>query len=295
MRNDCGNGRRIFPLLKKILWICVVGVVVLYFALPAALLRWDADRLIFSAQSNDWTHEDQRFDVAVSPEVTVVVRRYGEAGQACAFFFPGQHGGIGTYERMLFPLIRSAGADVYAISYPGQDGAKGHSHRNLLPDQVALAVSQVSKETHCGMGRSVFVGRSLGATVALVEASKFRPKGVLVDGLGADLPSVVRAWIKRHPALVGWQMLPVRELLGRRDYAAALLFRQVPSVPVSVFQGTADTVTPYALARSAAMGHSNVAFTAVDGGTHQDTYLLAGDAYVRSLRLLLDADTSRSR
>ena len=280
---------------KNTLWILAAGVVVLYFAVPAALLHWDADRVIFSAQSHEYTHEDQRFDIAVSPDATVVVRRYGDAGQPCAFFFPGQHGGIGTYEKTLFPLIRRAGADVYAISYPGQDGAKGRSRRALLFGQVALAIAQVSKATGCGMERSVFVGRSLGTTMALVEASKFKPRGVLVDGLGADLPSVVRAWIGRHPLFVGWQLLPVRALLGTPDYSAALLFRQMPTVPVAVFQGTADTVTPYALARRAVQGHPNVTFTTVDGGTHQDTYMLAGAAYVGSLRSLLDAGASRSR
>lgn len=295
MRHPDGNGRSTFPRFKNILRIVVATVVVLYFALPAVLLHWDLDRLIFSAQSNAPTHEDQRFDIAVSPEATVVVRRYGDAGQACAFFFPGQHGGIDAYEGTLFPLIREAGAAVYAISYPGQDGAEGHSRRDLLPGQVALAVSQVSKATRCDMAHSVFVGRSLGATVALVEASTFRPKGVLVDGLGADLSSVVRAWIRRHPALIGWQMLPVRALLGRPDYAAAVLLGQIPTVPVAVFQGTADTVTPYALARNVTLGHSNVTFTTVAGGTHQDTYMLAGNVYVESLRSLLAGNTSRSR
>lgn len=295
LRSDRGNGGRISPWFKNILRILVAGVVFLYFAVPAALLHWDVDRLVFSAQSDDRTHEDRRFDVAVSPETTVVVRRYGDAGHACAFFFPGQHGGIGSYERTLFPLIREGGADVYAISYPGQDGAMGRSDIALLPDQVALAVSRVSAAEHCRMERSVFVGRSLGATVALVEASKFKPRGVLVDGLGADLSSVVRAWIRRHPALAGWQVLPVHELLGQRDYSAASLFGQISSVPVSVFQGTEDVVTPYALARSTAAGHPNVVFTTVDGGTHEDAYVLAGTAYVDSLRLLLDVDTSRSR
>ena len=161
MRNGRGNARRVSLRLKKILSVFIAGAAVLYFAVPAALLRWNLDRLIFSAQSNDRTHEDKRFDVVVSPEAMIVVRRYGDEGRACA--------------------------------------------------------------------------------------------------------------------------------------SAALLFEQIPSVPVSVFQGTADTVTPYALARSATLGHSNVTFATVDGGTHQDTYQLAGAAYAGSLRLLLDADTSRSR
>lgn len=277
------------------LWTVVAAAVVLYFAVPAVLLHWWADRLIFTAQSHASTHEDKRFDVAVSPGATVVVRRYGDAGQACAFFFPGQHGGIGAYEKTLFPVIRSAGADVYAISYPGQDGAQGRAKVNLLFGQVALAVSQASGAAHCQMSHSIFVGRSLGATVALAEAVKFKPKGVLVDGLGADLPDVIRAWIDRHALWMGWQLLPVRALLGRQDYSVASFFEQAPSVPVSVFQGTADTVTPYALARKATLGHPNVTFTTVAGGTHQDTYLLAGAAYAGSLRSLLDADTSRSR
>lgn len=283
------------PRFKSILWMYAAALVVLYFAVPAALLRWGFDRAIFSAQSSDRTHEDARFDLAVSPDATVVVRRYGDAGRACAFFFPGQHGGIGTYEKTLFPLMRASGADVYAISYPGQDGAKGRAHVASLFDQVASALSRASQSAHCGMDRSVFVGRSLGATVALAEAVKFRPRGVLVDSLGADLTSVVRAWIGRHRLLMGWQALPVRALLGRRDYPAASLFRQMPSVPVSVFQGTADMVTPYALARNATLGRPNVTFTTVDGGTHHDTYLRAGEAYAASLRSLLDADTSRNK
>lgn len=287
MRDECVKWR------GKIPCAFAAGIVALYFAVPALLIHWYADRVIFSAQSDDHTHEEKRFDIAVSSEATVVVRRYGDAGQACAFFFPGQHGGIGTYERTLFPLIRSAGADVYAISYPGQDGAKGHARRKLLFDQVALAMAQVSKTVGCDVRRSVFVGRSLGATVALVEASKFKPVGVLVDGLGADLPSVVRAWITRHLMLIGWQLLPVRALLGPPDYAASRLIGRIPTIPVSVFQGTADHVTPYALARHATAHHPNVTFTTVDDGTHHDTYLLAGAAYVASLRALLHGATSR--
>lgn len=295
MRHGRGNEQGISPPIIGLLGAFIAVVAVLYFAVPAALLRWDLDRLVFSAQSQQRTHEGKRFDVAVSPDATVVVRRYGDAGRACAFFFPGQHGGIGSYERTLFPLIREAGADVYAISYPGQDGAKGHAHVDRLFGQVALAVSRVSRAARCGMRRSVFVGRSLGATVALAEAVKFRPRGVLVDGLGADLASVVRAWMGRHPLSTGWRLLPVRALLGRRDYPAASLLQQMPSVPVSIFQGTADTVTRYALARSAVQGRPNVTFETVDGGTHHDSYLLAGSAYVRSLRSLLDEETLRSR
>ncbi|RDS83537.1 alpha/beta hydrolase [Dyella monticola] len=274
-------------------WVVAAAAITLfYFAFPAALLRWNLDRLVFSASPDDQTHEDKRFEWGVAPGTTIVVRRYGEAGHSCVFFFPGQHGGIAGYERTLFPSIRSLGADIYAISYPGQDGARGQSRIDLLPDQVALAISQVSKRGLCNASHSVFIGRSLGATVALVEASRFKPEGLLADGLGAELSQVIRTWIDRHWSLIGWKLLPIRTLVGRQDFSTPLLIEKTPSMPVVVFQGTADEVTPYALVQNLPEGHPNVCLIPVVNASHENAYLLARDAYIENLRLMLKANAA---
>lgn len=271
----------------KRLSLAAVGILAaLYLAVPAALLSWQLDRLIFTSQKHDATHEAQRFDVSMAPDATVLVRRYGNPGARCLYFFPGEHGGMGTYEETLFPSLLEFGT-VYAISYPGQDGARGQGHVALLPDQVEHAIRVVSRTARCEIDKSVFVGRSFGATVALLEAERLHPKGVIVDGVGADLPVVVRAWIARHKVFYGWRMLPVEWLLAKQRYSLEPVLTALAPMPIVIFQGTADVVTPFSAAQAVARGHSNVKFYPVTGGRHDNSYVLARAMYLDALRKIV--------
>jgi hypothetical protein len=63
--------------------------------------------------------------VSLAADRSIRIRQYGSSQlRHCVIFFPGQHGGISTYERNLFPTIKQLGITVYALSYPGQDGAQ---------------------------------------------------------------------------------------------------------------------------------------------------------------------------
>lgn len=256
-------------------------VAVFYFAVPAALIHWRLDSLIFSSQSHDTTHESRRYDIAVGDNASIIVRRYDGSGNTCIFFFPGQHGGIGTYERTLFPYLRTTGATLFSVSYPGQDGSGGQVRLALLFDQAENAIRTVALGANCNLSQSVFIGRSLGATVALLEAERIQPAGVVVDGLGANLSVVIRAWIARHPLLRGWQLLPIQRLLGEHLYAVGPIFAHLAHVPIAVFQGAADDVTPFSEARAAVQGHPNVTFYPVPGGHHDDSYMLARSKYLQ--------------
>lgn len=274
--------------------ILTLALLVLYFLLPALLLRFAIDRLTFTAQTNEATHEDQRYEVKVGGGRSVVVRRYGSANAACVIFFPGQHGGIGTYERTLFPQIQSAGAVVYALSYPGQDGATGVSQLRWLADDVAAAIHSIEHNAPCTPAQSVFVGRSLGATVALAEAARFSPRGVLLDGVSPDLSGVVHAWFERHPLATGWNMLPVRTLLAD-DFALTDIVAKFPGTPVVIFQGMADQVTPFEPMRIWASANPSIRFIPVRGASHENAYLLGRACYIESLKSLLKATRAANR
>jgi alpha-beta hydrolase superfamily lysophospholipase len=261
-------------------------LLVLYFLLPALLLRFAIDQLTFTAQTNEATHEDQRYEVKVGGGRSVIVRRYGPANAACVIFFPGQHGGIGAYERTLFPQVEVAGAVVYAVSYPGQDGASGSSRLRWLNDDVAAAIDFVKRSTPCLPAQSVFVGRSLGATVALAEAVRFSPRGVLLDGVSPDLSGVVHAWFERHPLAIGWRLLPVRSLLAD-NFALTDIMTRLPTMPVVIFQGTADRVTPFEPMRIWASANAAIRFIPVRGASHENAYLLGQARYIESLDDLL--------
>jgi alpha-beta hydrolase superfamily lysophospholipase len=271
--------------------ILMPGLLVLYFLLPALLRRCAVLRLTYPPHTHDSTHEDQRYDVKIGGHRSVVVRRYGRANAACVIFFPGQHGGMGTYERTLFPQIESAGAVVYAVSYPGQDGATGESQLRWLADDVAAAIDSVEQSTPCIPAQSVFVGRSLGATVALAEAARFFPRGVLLDGVSPDLSGVVHAWFERHPLARGWNMLPVRTLLAD-DFALTDIVVKLPATPVVIFQGMADQVTPFEPMRIWTSANPAIRFIPVRGASHENAYLLGRACYLESLKSLLKANAA---
>lgn len=275
-------------LLVKILGPAILAIA-FYFAVPMALIHWYLDSLIFSSQSHDTTHESQYYDIAVGNNTSIIVRRYDGNGSTCVFFFPGQHGGIGTYERTLFPSLRANGATVFSVSYPGQDGSGGQARLALLFDQVESAVRISALAANCNLNQSIFIGRSLGATVALLEAERIRPAGVVVDGLGANLAVVIRAWIDRHALLRGWQLLPIQRLLGGHLYPVAPMLAHLAAIPIAVFQGTADDVTPFSEAQAVVQGHANVTFHPVPGGHHDDSYLLARPKYLQILQSVTSA------
>ena len=272
---------------RKCLFLAL-ALLVLYFLLPALLLRFAIDQLTFAAQTSAATHEDQRYEVKVGSGRSVVVRRYGSANAACVIFFPGQHGGIGTYERTLFPQIEGAGAVVYAVSYPGQDGAAGSSRLRWLSGDVAVAMDFIGRKTSCIPAQSVFVGRSLGATVALVEAERFSPRGVLLDGVSPDLAGVVHAWFERHPLAIGWRLLPVRLLLAD-DFALVDIVAKLPATPVVIFQGMADRVTPFESMRIWVSANPAIRFVPIPGASHENAYRLGRASYLESLKDLLSA------
>ncbi|WP_285404951.1 alpha/beta hydrolase [Luteibacter sp. ME-Dv--P-043b] len=272
---------------RSTILVTAVCALAAYFIVPVALLRWKLSTLIFSNQRQDITHEAQRFEVAVAPKTSLVVRRYGLDSPSCVFFFPGQHGGVATYEKTLFPSLLTMGVRLYVISYPGQDGAQGRSDLATLAHQVDSTVQWVAQKSGCRKRDSLFLGRSFGATIALLEAEKFKPRGVIVDGLGANLAVVIRAHLARNLLLSPWRLLPIERILGVNAYPVGPMFDRLSATAITVFQGTDDDVTPFDAALQVANRRSNVTFHAVPGGRHDDTYLLAKPQYLDAIRAAL--------
>lgn len=275
-------GLRAFAVLVAVLAVSS------YFAIPAWLLRSHMDRLVLSGSDDAVvTHQDREWNVSVGSGKSVLVRLYGEEQSSrCVVFFPGQHGGIPNYERNLFPQFRGMGVSVYALSYPGYDGASGAAQvLSLIPD-VGEALSYINGHTACRLSRAVFVGHSLGATVAVAAATQFRPSGILLDGASPSLADAVRAFMRRRAITSPWILLPVRSLV-RDEYPLVPQLRRLPTVPVRIFQGTADEVTPFADIRATVESLPNVKIIPVAGGRHDNTYSLARAEYLRELSSLL--------
>jgi alpha-beta hydrolase superfamily lysophospholipase len=269
--------------------LLVSGTIAVYFLIPVLLLRFGLDRWLFPVVTGGITHEDKTIDVPLAAGRTIRVRQYGESILThCVIFFPGRGGGVSTYEETLFPSIQKLGITLYALSYPGQDGAKGRSHSATLLQDVDTALATVRAETSCDPAGSVFVGRSLGATVAVHAAQSIRPKGLLLDGVTPTLTVAVKAEMRQHIATRPWTLLPLRSLL-RNDFELTPLLQSLSPIPIVIFQGTKDDVTPFSEIQGAVAGHDNVQLDPVPGGTHGHLYRLVMPEYRKALRRLTES------
>jgi uncharacterized protein len=256
-----------------------------YFALPALLLRYGLDLFLLKPTNTGPTHEDHRVEIPVGEGRSVIVRRYEKESPAgCAVFFPGQHGGLSDYEMHLIPMIRTANAAVFAISYPGFDGAHGRSNRATLLSDVDKALDIIGSDMQC-RSRMVFVGRSLGATVALFSAPRHKPSALILEGVAPTLTSAIQAAMRQSVFTRAWTVLPIRWLVGN-DYSLAPLIQTLSPTPVVVVQGTEDTVTPLAELQ-ALSGFKNVEVVRVEGATHSNAYLIGQTVFAQKLATLL--------
>jgi pimeloyl-ACP methyl ester carboxylesterase len=132
------------------------------------------------------------------------------------------------------------------------------------------------------MGSSLFVGRSFGASVSILEAAKLHPKGVLIEGVSPDLATAIGAWMRRHILTWAWQWLPIKALVPATGDLEPVL-ADWRGTPMTVFQGTADNVTPFDTAKALMINRPGVRFEAVPGGDHENTFLMAAPAFRAAL------------
>lgn len=272
--------------------VCLVAVALVgaYFAIPALLLRYGLDFFVLKPTPGGATNEDDRIEISVEGGRSVIVRRYGmEPSAGCVVFFPGQHGGLSDYERHLIPMLRTAGATVHAISYPGLDGARGRSTRATLFSDVGRALDVIGNDIQCH-NRTVFVGRSLGATVALFSAPRYKPNALIVEGVAPTLKSAIQAAMRQSVLTRAWTMLPIDWLVGE-DYSVLPLIEALNPTPIVIFQGTDDTVTPLADLHTLS-GFKNVELVSVEGATHSNAYLIGQSVFARKLATVF-AKTAR--
>jgi acetyl esterase/lipase len=265
--------------------VSVLVVAALGFATFACLVRYRLDRLLFPEVPGFST---AAIVATISAEPTtssrMLVRAYGTGRLGCVVFFPGQHGGVATYERTLFPLLVAQGVRVFAASYPGQDGAPGRASIAEVNIFASKAVALVTSD--CGSKHTLVLGRSLGAMVAAYATGHNPVAGLILVSAAPSLSSAIDAQVRSHWYFYPFRMLHARSLL-RRDYSLTQALRSSAVVPVLVFQGAQDQQTSLEPLRSGFPLPRWACIIAVPGGTHQDTYIVASGAIMAAVKSFL--------
>jgi hypothetical protein len=272
--------------IKRASIIGLLLVVCTYYLAAIYILRFSLDEFVLPPTDDNDIKLPPPYLLVSNSGNELLIRRYGNTKNRCVIFFPGQHGGIARYQSDLFPSLVRHGISVFAVSYPGQDGAKGHGRLSELPGLIETGLTRL--ESVCDARESVFIGRSLGSMVAVDQAVHWRPRGVVVDGISPSLADAIYTYMENHWYLRPACVLPIQKIL-RRHYVLGDALDELGSTKVIVFQGSSDVRTPLSLAKRAVAGRDNVRFVKVAGAAHSNSYLKAFSQYIGSVITLLDA------
>jgi acetyl esterase/lipase len=273
--------------MTRLFVVVLVVSLTTYFSVAAYAIHFGMDRLLFPQTADPETVQIRgAFAVSNAAGDELLVRRYGRMQRGCAIFFPGQHGNIPAYQRQLFPSLTAAGLEVFALSYPGQDGASGRTHLDDIQQLVQRAIATIGSS--CSMAKTVFFGRSLGAMLAADAAKTLHPAGLVLEGAVPLLSGAVRTRLRSQWVLTALAVLPIEHLL-RHEYSLSDALSGSGSMPVAIFQGTADVQAPLSDLLAMAVLPDKVQIIPVEGGTHSDAYLLGLGLIVATTVHMLEA------
>ena len=265
----------------------LLAAVALYYLTIAVALKFFLSEVVFLKVPPAKTHESRSF-VVRSGAVESVIREYrSDMGSKCAVFFPGQHGGIPRYEDRLFMPAVNRGVTVYALSYPGYEGAAGKATFESVKAATRSAIEHIMERTSCDIGQSVFWGHSLGSALAVENALVFKPKGLLLDAASPSLSLVIRNKLKSRMLLWPAHLLPIARLI-EFDIDLTEKFDLLAAMPIVIFQGKLDTITRPEHIQTAVKGKSNIELILLHDASHSNTASQAGERYFDSLCKLLE-------
>lgn len=195
-----------------------------------------------------------------------------EPGAPVLLFF---HGNAGNREGRLHNLagLWQAGISVLIFDYRGYGGSTGTpSEAGLVADGLA-AYDWLNAKV--GSRPVTLFGRSLGGAVAAAVALQRPARGLILESTFTS----AREMAGRMLPLPGVHLI----LRARYDSLAAV---EALRMPLLVIHGTADELVPFTMGRRIfeAAAPLEKQFREVPGGRHNDTYLVAGEAYYGWLR-----------
>ncbi len=184
------------------------------------------------------------------------------------------HGNAGniTHRADNLDMLARRGLAVFLFDYRGYGRSEGKPSERGLYEDARAAYRCLTEERGVAPARIVCFGRSLGAAVAVQLALDRPVAGVVLEGAFKSVPAMARK-------MLPW--LPIWLLLRNRFDTAGKVPRL--TVPLLMFHGSRDEIAPLAQGRAVfEAAPEPKAFCLVEGGTHNDTYAVGGEQYLRS-------------
>lgn len=188
------------------------------------------------------------------------------------------HGNAGNISHRFDSLLlfHRLGFSTLIFDYRGYGRSQGRPSEAGTYLDVEAAWRYLTRERSIAPKRITLFGRSLGAAVAVQQATVHTPGALIVESCFTSVPDMAA---KLYP------FLPAR-WLSRLDYNAQKQLQRV-SCPVLVVHSSDDEIIPFRHGRALyAVANEPKQFLELKGD-HNNGFLLAGQAYTKKLDAFL--------
>lgn len=190
-------------------------------------------------------------------------------GPTAVIVLPGNAGNRAA-RAPLAEALAARGLSVLLVDYRGYGGNPGAPSEDGLRADARAAVDWVTARGD--VDRVVYLGESLGASVAVGVATEHPPAALVLRSPFPSLHAVAREHYGPVPARFLRDEFPTASLIGGLE------------VPVLVVVGEADTIVPPDASREVfAAANEPKRLVSIPGAGHNDPALLDGDRFVRAV------------
>jgi len=195
----------------------------------------------------------------------------GDAAGAAIVMFHGNGGTIADRLENVAALVSRFGVSVLQVEYPGYGDSGGRPSEHSL--YAAGEAGLLEARRRAGDRKLVVFGRSLGGAVAIDVAVRHRVDGLVAESTFTSLGDMAAA-----------SGIPLARYLVAYRFDSLAKIGQV-GAPLLLLHGNRDEIVPYPMAArllEAAANASGKRLHTVEGGAHNDTWVLGGEAYWRA-------------
>lgn len=187
-------------------------------------------------------------------------------------FFHGNGGNI-THRYDMIRWLMALPVNVFIIDYRGYGKSRGSPSEKGLYRDAQAAWNYLVSERRIPAKRVILFGESLGGAVAIDLATRVRPRGLIVQSSFTSIPDMAK---------VIFPFLP--RFLVRTKMNSIGKISKVDG-PKLFIHSPPDEVVPYKFGRRLFEAATEPKqFYEVPGASHNETYLVGGQAYLEVLR-----------
>ncbi|XXQ39521.1 Serine aminopeptidase S33 domain-containing protein [Plasmodiophora brassicae] len=207
-------------------------------------------------------------------------------------YFHANAGNMGFRLPSIDQMYHRLSCNVFIISYRGYGDSEGTpSEQGLMLDAEAVLEHLLRERQDIDPRRLVVFGRSLGGAVALFIAKRYNAevRATIIENTFTSIPDMVDVVL---PLLA-----PLKRLILRIDWPSRSRIGHVTH-PILFLSGTQDELVPshqMEALYAAAVSSPHKEIHRVEDGTHNDTWLKGGEAYVAKMLEFITRHASATR